>query len=262
MLLPRRPYPVLILLLLIAGSRPVNAQSGVLNGLIRDEITGMGVVNALVLNYSTRLNVYTNGNGVFNLDVGFGDTVVLSAVGYYYNRIVVNDSLLSASVPVIFPFWPRAYEITEARITGLGSYNFFRNRFIELQLSKTKTEILTENLAGISKFEGKEAYDRALATGRLEHPLPGIPILSPEEKERIALKKIMEKEQIKEQVYVKFNPEVIRKVTGLTDDRDIVEFMIFCDFSDEYLLEISEYDLADQIGLKYEVYKSRRVNIF
>ncbi len=111
-------------------------------------------------------------------------------------------------------------------------------------------------------IEGKDAYDRALATGRLAHPLPGIPILSPEEKERIALKKIMEKEQIKEQVYLKFNPEVIKKVTGLTDDRDILEFMVFCDFSDEYLLEINEYDLAAEIALKFEAYKSKRVNIF
>jgi hypothetical protein len=51
-------------------------------------------------------------------------------------------------------------------------------------------------------------------------------------------------------------------VTGLTDDRDILEFMTFCDFSDEFLLEINEYDLADQIGLKFEVYKRKWLNIF
>jgi hypothetical protein len=72
----------------------------------------------------------------------------------------------------------------------------------------------------------------------------------------------MEKEQIKEQVYLKFNPEVIRKVTGLTDDRDILEFMVFCNFSDDYLLEINEYDLSAEIALKFEAYKSKRVNIF
>ena len=257
-----RPYPVLIRILFIIGFQPANAQSGVLNGLIRDKITGMGVGNALVLNYSTRLSVYSDNNGIFNLEISFGDTVVLSAVGYYYNRLVVNDSLLGVPVPVKFTLTPRAYEITEARIIGLGSYHDFRNSFIELQRPKTKTEILIENLAGISKVEGKEAYDRALATGRLAHPLPGIPILSPEEKERIALKKIMEKERIKEQVYLKFNPEVIKKVTGLTDDRDILDFITFCDFSDEYLLDISEYDLAAGIVRKFEAYKSRRVNIF
>jgi hypothetical protein len=262
MLLHRWSYPVQILLLFIAGCQAVNAQSRVLNGLILDKITGRGVVSALVLNYSTRIDAYSDSNGIFNLEVSFGDTILLSAVGYYYNRLVVNDSLLDASVPVKFTFTPRVYEITEARIIGLGSYNDFKNSFVEMQRSKTKIDILIENLGSISKIEGKDAYDRALATGRLEPPRLGVPIRSPEEKERIALKKIMEKEQIKEQIYLKFNPDVIKKVTGLTDDRDILEFMTFCDFSDEYLLEISEYDLAAQIVLRFEEYKSRRVNIF
>jgi hypothetical protein len=256
MLLTRRSYPVYIILLFISGCQPVHAQSMVLNGFIRDKITGICVVNAIILNYSTRRNVYSDNNGAFNLGVSIGDTVVLSAVGYYYNRLVVSDSLLGAPVPVKFTFAPRAYEITEARIIGLSSYDDFRNRFIELQRPKTKIEILIENLAGISVIEGKAAYERG------EPPLAGIPIRSPEEKERIALKKIMEKEQIKEQVYLKFNPEVIKKETGLTDDRDILEFMTFCDFSDEFLLEINEYDLADQIGLKFEGYKRKWLNIF
>jgi hypothetical protein len=255
MLTPCRPYPILILFLFFTGFPPAKAQSGVLNGLIRDKITGMGVGNALVLNYSTRLNVYSDNNGIFNLEVSIGDTVVLSAVGYYYNRLVVNDSLLAASIPVKFIFSPRAYEISEARIIGLGSYDDFRNRFIELQRPKTEIEILTENLAGISLIEGRDAYVGPPAG-------VGIPIRSPEEKERIALKKRMEKEQIKEQVYLKFNPEVIKKVTGLTDDRDILEFMVFCNFSDEYLLGINEYDLSAEIALKFEAYKSKRVNIF
>jgi hypothetical protein len=255
MLLTPRTYRLFILVLLIAGCRHVNAQSRVLTGLIRDKITGMGVVNALVLNYSTRQSVYSDNNGVFNLGISFGDTVVLSAVGYYYDRLEVNDSVLGVPMPVKFTFTPRAYEISEARIIGLGSYDDFRNRFMELHRPKTELEILTENLAGISLIEAKDAYNGPPAG-------LGVPIRSPEEKERIALKKIMEKEQVKEQVYLKFNPEVIKELTGLTDDRDILEFMTFCDFSDEYLLEINEYDLADQIVLHYETYKSKRVNIF
>jgi len=250
-----RPYPVLILILFIAGCSPVNSQSGVLNGLVRDRITGMGVVNALVLNYSRRHSVYSDNNGIFGLEVSFGDTVVMSAVGYYYYRMVVNDSLLGAPVPVKFTFTPRAYEISEARIIGLGSYDDFRNRFIELQRPKTKLEILTENLSSISLVEAENAYSGPPAG-------LGVPIRSPEEKERIRLKKILEKEQMKEQVYLKFNPELIKKLTGLSDDRDILDFMTFCDFSDEYLLEINEYDLADLIGLKLGLYKSKRVNIF
>ncbi len=262
MILPLRQYHVCILLLLVSGCMPVVAQSGVLTGTILDNITGRGIDNALVLNYSTRHNAYTGIHGDFTLDVRLGDTVVLSAVGYYYKRLVVNDSIWSASAPVKFYFTPRAYEITEARIIGLGSYQDFKSNFIELKRPKTQIEKLIENLGDIARIEGKEAYDQALATGRLEPPRAGIPIRSPEEKERIALAKILEKEQIREQGYLKFNPEVIKKVTSLTEDRDILDFMTFCNFSDDYLMEISEYDLAARIVEKFEEYKTNRVNIF
>jgi hypothetical protein len=252
---PRIYRPCIVVLLIAGGCMTIHAQFRVLTGLIRDKITGMGVVNALVLNYSTRQSVYSDNSGIFNLEINIGDTVVLSAVGYYYDRLVVNDSLPGAPVPVKFIFTPRAYEISEARIIGLGTYDDFRNRFLELQRPKTKIEILTENLAGTSLIEAKDAYNGPPAG-------LAVPIRSPEEKERIALKKIMEKEKIKEQVYLKFNPEVIKKLTGLTDDRDILEFLTFCDFSDEYLLEINEYDLADLIVLKFEDFKIKRVNIF
>ena len=253
-----RIYSTILLVLFLAVLRPAIAQSPVIQGIVQDEITGKGVLNALVLNYSKRLNVYSDNNGVFTLDVSLGDTVVLSAVGYYFQKFVVNDSLLGASFPVKFTFTPRAYELTEARIIGLGSYSDFKNSFTSLQRPKTKLELLADNLAEISKNAGKEAYDMAIASGRIGMPGAGIPIRSPEEKERTALKKIMEKDQIREQIYMKFNPEIIKKITGLTDEGIILEFMTYCDFSDEYLLEVNEYDLSEQIGLKFEDYKCKR----
>ena len=46
-----------------------------------------------------------------------------------------------------------------------------------------------------------------------------IPIRSRDEKERIALAKIMETENVRNRIYQKFNPEVIKKVTGITEDQ-------------------------------------------
>jgi hypothetical protein len=34
--------------------------------------------------------------------------------------------------------------------------------------------------------------------------------------------------------------------------------MIYCDFSDEYLLEVNEYDLMVSIARKYEMYKRKK----
>ena len=79
-------------------------------------------------------------------------------------------------------------------------------------------------------------------------------IYTPEEIERMKLAKIKEEEQVRDQIYYKFNPRVVKEITGLLEDSEIIEFMLFCKFSDAYLLEVNEYDLASRIALKYKLF--------
>jgi hypothetical protein len=248
-----------VVLLLMAAYPHVDAQPVQLKGVILDGVTRKAVENGLVINYSRDFNIYSNPRGEFIVEVNQGDTLVFSAVGYYYQKAIVTDSLLKASLPLKFMMSPRVYEISEARIVALGTYDEFKQKFIHLDKPKTETEILTEKLADLSHKAAKEAYDMAQANRKRDGiTLLSIPIRSPEEKERIALAKIMEKEKIRDQIYQKFNPEVIKKVTGLTTDHDIIEFMVFCDFSDKYLLDVNEYDLMVQIAQKFEAYKRKK----
>ncbi len=65
----------------------------------------------------------------------------------------------------------------------------------------------------------------------------------------------MEKEKVRNRIYQKFNPEVVKKVTGMTEDHEIIEFMVFCDFADQYVLDVNQYTLMEQIALRYELFK-------
>jgi hypothetical protein len=51
---------------------------------------------------------------------------------------------------------------------------------------------------------------------------------------------------------------VIKKVTGITEDSEIIEFMVFCDFADQYVLDANEYTLLEQIALRYERFKRKK----
>lgn len=212
-----------------------------------------------ILNYSRHFSDYSDANGEFILAVNAGDTLVLSAVGYYYQKIIVTDSLLKITLPARFVMQPRTYEISEARIVRLGTYDEFRQKFIHLDEPKSLTEVLAEELADISREVAKESFYNSQAKQKLDGiTLLTVPILTPEEKERIELARILEQEKIRDQVFKKFNPEVVKKVTGLKKDDDIIEFMIFCSFSDEYLLGISEYELMEHIALKFGAFKRNK----
>jgi|WetSurMetagenome_2_1015567.scaffolds.fasta_scaffold216781_2 hypothetical protein len=249
----------IIFLQLFEGFVPVEAQTRLLKGEIVDEETGKAVEFGFVLNYSRHVNIYSSISGEFIMDADQGDTLVFSAVGYYYQKVIVNDSLLKASMPVRFILMPRAYEIKEARIVALGTYDEFRQKFINLDNPKTKTEVLAEKLADMSHKAAREAYDMAKANQKLDGiTFFTVPILTPEEKERIALARIIKQEKIRDEIYQKFNPAVVKKVTGLKEDSDIIGFMVFCDFSDQYLLKVNQYDLMVQLALKFEAYKRKK----
>jgi hypothetical protein len=254
-------YRILLFLVgfLSAGLIVLNAQPGPLRGKIVDEVTGRSVEYGLVLNYSRHATIYSSSTGEFYLQANVGDTLVLSALGYFYRKIVVSDSLLSASMPVTFIISPRAFEIGEAKIVALGTYDQFRQNFVSLDKPKTKTEELTEKIADWSQKAASEGYQRYQENlMRDGGNLLTVPIRSRDEKERIALNKIKESENIRNRIYEKFNPEVVKKVTGITKDHEIIEFMVFCDFADQYILDVNEYTLMEQIAIRYELFRKKK----
>jgi len=234
------------------------AQQTTLKGKVIDAGNGKAIEYASLLNFSSHNRVYTNASGDFTLEVHTGDTLVLYAVGYYYSKIIVDASMVNSWETMRFALRQQAYEIAEVRIIGLGTYNEFKQQFIALDRPNTKTEQLASDLAEIAHAEGIAAYDEALRKGELPPPLIAVPILTPEEKERIVLAEIIKQKEVKDQVYQKYNPVLVRKVTGLTDDDTIIEFMYFCDFSDAYLLQVNDYELMVNIVRKYELFKKKK----
>jgi hypothetical protein len=235
------------------------AQDGKIHGKVTDSSTGAPVEYAYILNFSQRLQIYCNSKGEFIINAHPGDTLVLYALGYDYKRIVVDQELLKNEIATL-KINQQSYDLNEARILGFGTYSEFRERFIDLDKPLTKTEKLNKEIQGVARTEAIEAYNEAMAKQTLANgvTLAKANILTPEEIERNKLARIEAKEKVKDQVYHKFNPMIVKQITGLTDDDEIIEFMVYCKFTDEYILETNEYDLASRISLKFELFKKHK----
>jgi hypothetical protein len=254
----RHFYKTIFILSLLINFANADAQKLIL-GNVKDESSGNAVEYAYILNYSLQKKMYSNIRGEFKIAAQNGDTLVIYAAGYLYNKVIVNNEMLSSD-SVTFLLKQQAYDLSEAKIIGIGSYDEFKQKFISLDRKKTKTENLNDYLEGIASVEGVDAYAMAEAKNAAENGVTfaTVPILTPEEKERIKLAGIIEKETIRDQVYQKFNPMIVKKITGISNDEEIIEFMVFCKFSDAYLLEVNEYDLASRISLKYELFLKKK----
>ena len=250
---------VIFLTLFVSVNSYVCGQQGAIRGKVIDSATGKAVEYAYILNYSLHKSIYSNTGGEFNLDARQGDTLVMYGLGYYYQKIIVDATILGTQHVTAFPLRQQTYELSEARIIGMGTYDDFKQQFLALNQPKTKADILSDFIVEAAHNEAVEAYEKAKAEQKLNGiTFVSVPILTPEEKERIKLAGIISKEKVRDQIYQKYNPVVVKKVTGLTDDDEIIEFMVYCNFPDKYLIGVSEYDLMTRITLKYEMFKRKK----
>ncbi|MCK5168800.1 MAG: hypothetical protein KAQ75_02885, partial [Bacteroidales bacterium] len=79
-------------------------------------------------------------------------------------------------------------------------------------------------------------------------------------KEAKSIKKYLELSEegvVKDEVRVRYNEYIVRNLTGL-DEVEAFEFIEFCDFSDKYILSISDYNLYSEIYLRFEAFKKSK----
>jgi hypothetical protein len=233
----------------------LTGQVSYVHGRVLEGDSGWPVDRVLVQNVSAHRWTSSDTAGYFHLPATAGDTLVFSAAGYYHRVEFVTDSLLNSAVFHPFKLDPLIYPIQEANVFALGSYSEFRQKFINLDLSKDKTEILRSEIQKESLTAARDAYKKVQEQQKTSGLSVSVPILTPQEKERIRLREILAAENQKNQVYKKYNPAIVRKITGITNDEEIIAFMLFCHFSDEWILQINEYDLMVIIARKYEEYQ-------
>jgi hypothetical protein len=233
----------------------VSAQIIELKGIIKDGITHRPVQLVHVQNFSSNRAVLSDTTGLFQIRASTGDTLVLSAIGYNHTVFMVPDSLINEPGLFSLIMNPRIYEIEEASVYAFGSYNDFKQRFLALDLSKDKTEILRRNIDQQTLLAAREGYkmfqQKEMSDGG---NLLNVPILSSQEKQMLRLKEIRKSEHKKNIAYAKFNPDIVKKVTGITTDEIALEFMQFCNFSDDFVIQTEAYDLMVIIAHRYEQY--------
>ena len=228
--------------------------NGHLNGRIINEETHNHISLVHIYNERTRKTIVSDTSGNFIIKVEKGDSLVFSSVGYFLKVTYVTESLLK-NPRVIVRLTPRKYEVPEAKVFALSTYEQFKQKLLLLKLPKTRTDKLRENLQKIARQVAQEEEYRRQMDAQTEGViLAAIPILSPEEIQMIRLNEILIEEEIQKTITEKYSREIVGKITGL-EDKELTEFLIFCNFSDEYLLQTNQYDILIRVLEKLNEFK-------
>lgn len=232
-----------------------------LNGSVKDAETREKIYFVHIFNESTRKTNVSDTSGFFRIEVSSGDTLVFSSIGYFFKVVYVTDSMLNSGKALV-KMSPRKYEVPEAMVIYLGSYAQFKQKVLSLELPETKTDILRKNLQKISKDVAMEVeYNRRMDKLTQGGNLLSVPILSPEEIQMLKLKEILEKEKVQKAIAEKYNRTIVGEVTGFKD-KELTEFMVFCNFSDEFLLGSTQYDILIKVLEKLKEFKKIKYSGF
>ena len=196
-----------------------------------NDSTLSAIPNCNIINKTQQTGTMSDAYGDFKITANVNDSIYFSAIGYETLTIAITDSMYTYGH--IIKLKPATYVLPEIVI----------HPFLELP-AISKWEIYTRPLPG---------------QGGINIPTGISPItflydqFSKEGKQKRYYKKLIDGTADFLLIGEKFNGEIVSQITGLRDD-ELVRFMSWCNFSNDFLMYYSPETIKREIRRKYQEY--------
>jgi len=220
-----------------------------IDGFITD-LQGRPLAYVNILNYKAGTGTSSDSRGSFRIFAGTGDTIVFSSIGF--ETYIFQVPLTSGASIVPVHIYLREDTL---QLPGITIYDWPRNltelRQAVLNQKVDKPQIADLNLnAKITDLPpaGPGQTLPGMGDPGLTYTISG-PItmlynsFSRRGKSLRKYEELTGKDQVKAIIDKKYNPEIVRSITGFTTDEEIREFIEFCNLSTDFLKEASEYEI-------------------
>lgn len=213
-------------------------------------IRGNALQYVNIINLNKRTGTITDAKGSFRIAASPDDTLVFSSVGFQNKKMRVQPYPGN-------PVYPVHIYLQEDTITlsGVTIHDWPRN------LTALRQAVLAQ------KIEEPAIADLNLNVVVPDAPQPGSPITLPgmgnpgltytipgpitalynafsrrgKSMQRYA--ELTRQDRIHEMIARKYNPEIVKDITGFKSDEEIIAFMDYCNLSVSFLLNATEYEI-------------------
>ncbi|MDR1761418.1 MAG: carboxypeptidase-like regulatory domain-containing protein [Bacteroidales bacterium] len=226
--------------LLLLFATTVAAQSR-FSGSCLDMQTNHAINGMYVENANRNRLTHTDTSGSFSIQAEIGDTLVFSAIGYEWAKYVITNYNFQTlhfeqhiyNLQQVVKYAPREYETFKYQIVSMDFLN----------------DSLHQNIESNEVFSSKPPETFGYT---IEGPITAL---------YNAFSKRAQNEQRAQELFAhkydiivinnKISKEFVMDLLKMPEE-NFNDFMVFCSFSDEFLVKISEYDLAIFLFRKYE----------
>ena len=232
-----------------------------LQGLVTNQLTGEAVSAAHVMNLTDSIATITSPAGAFKIPVHVGDSLIFSSIGYSHKALIVSEQQALADF-IQVEMIQRDYQLGEVEVNPFGSKDQFRERFMDLDVDDGTVKIIgikapPKDPRTIPVTEDADEIKKAKYMMSPASFLYGN--LSKDAKARQELHRLEREREKHRYNYQKFNEKIVSHITGYEGEK-LLEFMDYCNFSEEQIFRYSEYELTMAILHKQKSFDRSRQN--
>jgi hypothetical protein len=222
-----------------------------LHGSLYDSKDFSPVEFAHIINLNRPHATISDSSGYFDIKMNKGDTLHITCIGYE-DKYVSYEPIATAIFKSI-PLNQKAYKIESIKITPWKTYQEFKNRFISLDIDNPRENVHPLVWEGLPR----KPLDVEPPAPNIGNPVSFLyDVFSGEREQRRKYNEILSRETKKRKIRSKYNKEIVSNLTGLKGEK-LEEFMDFCNFTEQELLNRSAYDILKEVKRKYQWFKSK-----
>ncbi|MBN2894157.1 MAG: carboxypeptidase-like regulatory domain-containing protein [Bacteroidales bacterium] len=242
---------IFLILILISGQLfSQDSTIYVISGKVIDAETLKPVPLVFMLNTTKMHGANTDTSGKYRILMMKNDSIRISCIGYYTEYWQPDFSEANAQNKINTPIYivPQTYPLGKIDIYQVRWESFVYD-MSNLELQEDETQIRL--IKWISRIVENEDLASINVKSGIQIPLP---IYTSREKQ---LKKIKQQQRIDElnrQAEEKFNKQLVSNITKL-EGPELDEFMKYCSFDRNFIIQSSEYELIVIIQDIFEEYK-------
>jgi len=218
---------------------------------------GINLVNVNIVNINQNTGTTSNTEGLFKIQAKLGDLIRFSSIGFIPFVYVLNPGSTFTIVPLHITLADDTLQLSEVTIYPWPkNISDLKRAVLAMAPEQDKYPDLRLNEFNLPRNGKNMSYQKSNTPGLMD---PGVtyaikgPItalynaFSKEAKSKRKYELLTFQDQKKKIATYKYNPELIRRVTSFKTDKDIEDFMHYCNFTVDFILASSEYDLIKAI---------------
>lgn len=259
----RKIYRLIILTLVntlisaaIFASEPI-----VVKGMVIDQKSGLPISFAHIYIPELNLGTASNLQGEFKFEIETVDSVLVSAIGYSQQVIYLSDSILNNNLELNIELIPKAYELAEVKIRAYPTYSELKRGILDYEMTPEELNMdaamkaFEKNMAMLARRSRPLDHMQDRGGFSIGSPITAIyKLFSRYAKNEKKLRRLLIADHTKKKVGERLSFKVISTLTGLKNEKEVADFIEYCNFNDSIVIAATEIQLYELIVERYRAY--------